>query len=259
MEPVGVDQEAQARGVDSASPSLRESVGAAYELKFALTEVQAGMVEASLSRGLSLDPNADPALGGAYAVSSVYCDTDRWSVYFREGRYATRKYRLRRYGSATTVYLERKTVKARRVRKRRVAVEASAVESLLALRSGRSEWFARQVAGRGLSPVCCVRYLRRAMFGVTPEGPVRVTFDRSIRGARANSWAFDQIGSEVELLSGVVVCELKFAGVMPWLLKEAVASATLEPSSVSKYRACVEALGLVARSAEASVKECADA
>lgn len=246
-------------GAGWASPSLRASLAAAYELKFALTEPQAAVVEALLGRGLELDPHADPALGGAYAVGSVYCDTAAWSVFYREGRLRTRKYRVRRYGNSGTVYLERKTVNARRVRKRRVAVEASAVEALLASRSGETEWFARQVAGRGLVPVCRVRYLRRAMFGVTPEGPVRVTFDRGVRGAAVRGWSFEPGGDEVELLRGVVVCEFKFAGVMPLLLKRVAAEAGLLASSASKYRACVRALGLVDGSAAVAESEVRDA
>jgi hypothetical protein len=214
----------------------------AYEIKFLLSESLAREVEASLAGVLATDPHADPALGGAYAITSLYCDTSRWDVYFREGRHATRKYRARRYGPADggPVFIERKIVVDRRVRKRRTAV----VEPLLARTvegcSGEAEWFGRQVAARGLAPACRVRYLRRAMFGVGPEGPMRVTFDRSIRGALARGWTFDA-GEERPLLDGVVVCEFKFDDAMPTPMRAIVAELNLDPTGTSKYRSCVGA------------------
>lgn len=233
----------------SLSPSLADTeklrssrtIGDAYELKFVFDEPTAREVERRLSRVLAIDPHADPALGGAYAVTSLYCDTPARDVYFREGRHAARKYRVRRYGDSPDVYLERKTVKDRRVRKRRCPVTLTALDRAIRVQSGESEWFARQVAARDLAPVCRVRYLRRAMFGVCPDGPMRVTFDRSIRGALVGGWSYDATSDERVLLDGVVVGEFKFASVMPAPMKAVVAELLLSPSPLSKYRACAAA------------------
>ena len=232
----------------SLSPSLRPARLAraadtgAYEIKSLLSEPLARELEARFSAFLAADPHADPALGGAYAITSLYCDTPRWDVYFREGRHATRKYRVRRYGPADggPVFLERKTVIDRRVRKRRSPVTEADLARTLDARSGETEWFARQVAARDLAPACRVRYLRRAMFGVGPDGPMRVTFDRSIRGALARGWSFDT-ADETPLLDGVVVCEFKFEAAMPAPMKDLATTLALAPSSISKYRACVAA------------------
>lgn len=219
------------------------SSGEAYEVKFALDEATAREVESRLASVLALDPHSDPALGGAYAVTSLYTDTPGYDVYFREGRFAAKKYRVRRYGDNDRVYVERKTVRERRVRKRRTEVGIGELPRVMAQQSGESEWFARQVEGRELGPVCRVRYLRRAMYGMCPAGggPMRVTFDRSVRGVLVDGWTFDAASEERVLLDGVVVCEFKFAGAMPAAMKKIVADLKLSPSGMSKYRACVRA------------------
>lgn len=78
------------------------------------------------------------------------------------------------------------------------------------------------------------------MFGLHPDGPMRVTFDRSIRGALAQGWTFDA-GPERPLFDGVVVCEFKFEGAMPAPMKAVAAALALSPSGISKYRACAAA------------------
>lgn len=229
------------------SPSLvgRQAGGGspdAYEIKFALSEDLARAVEARFAGVLAADPHADPTLGGAYAVTSLYTDTPAFDVYYREGRFATRKYRVRRYGSAAEAFLERKTVRDRRVRKRRTAMGVEAIERAIRSQSGESEWFARQVDTRELRPICLVRYLRRAMFGLCPDGSaMRVTFDRSVRGAMASGWSFAPRTGERALLEGVVITEFKFAGVMPGPMKAVMTELTLTPHSMSKYRACARA------------------
>lgn len=226
---------------DSGRLRASRSSGDAYEIKFVFDEALAREVERRLSRILADDPHADPTLGGAYAVTSLYCDTPAHDVYFREGRHAARKYRVRRYGDADTVYLERKTVKDRRVRKRRCDVPLSTFDRAIRQQSGESEWFARQVAARNLAPLCRVRYLRRAMFGVCPDGPMRVTFDRSIRGALVGGWSFDAATPERVILDGLVIGEFKFTGAMPAPMKAVAAELLLSPSPLSKYRACAAA------------------
>src|SRR5439155_19676557 len=47
----------------------------AFEVKFLLTTAEAREVEWRLRGGLAPDPHADPRLGGAYRVTSVYFAT----------------------------------------------------------------------------------------------------------------------------------------------------------------------------------------
>lgn len=239
--PSGNAAPARALSPSLARSGLAHSPGA-YEIKFLLTEPLAREVESAFAGVLAADPHADPALGGAYAITSLYCDTARWDVYFREGRHATRKYRVRRYGPAGggPVFVERKIVVDRRVRKRRTPVDEADLARTIEACSGDAEWFARQVAARALAPSCRVRYLRRAMFGLGPEGPMRVTFDRSVRGSLARGWSFDA-GEERPILDGVVVCEFKFEEAMPAAMRAVVARLGLAPTGTSKYRACVGA------------------
>src|SRR5262245_6846348 len=98
-------------GSPHASPSLdrlRADGPRAFEFKFLLDPAQALEVEARLAAGLSLDPHADEANGNGYQVTTLYCDTPQWDVFHRQGRYRLFKLRLRRYGQAEHVFLERK-------------------------------------------------------------------------------------------------------------------------------------------------------
>lgn len=231
----------------SLSPSLRETtVGkppAAYELKFLLREDRAREVEQMLLRTLLPDPHCDPALGGMYAITSLACDAPDFPVFFRDKRVRNQKFRVRRYGASDLIYLERKKSKDGRVRKRRV--EASQTD-LAAIAEGRNDlaghaWFVREVQATDLRPVCVLRYLRRALFGMSDEGPMRVTFDRSIRGRLTRDWSFDATGDERGVLPEFVVCEFKFQSAMPSPMKAVVAALGLESTGCSKYRTCVRA------------------
>jgi hypothetical protein len=231
----------------SASPSLFPgapgSPGRAYEIKFLLSEEQAREAEARLLRALLPDPHCDPVLGGMYAITSLACDGPGFGVFFRDEKMKNRKYRVRRYGGSGVVYLERKRSRQGRVRKRRVEAPLAA---LSAMATGRADdvahtWFVRELGTHELTPVCRVRYLRRALFGACAEGPMRVTFDRNIRGALAPGWSLDFDAQERPLLDGVVVCEFKFHNAMPSPLKALVAAMRLEATGISKYRTCVRA------------------
>src|SRR4051812_26013707 len=91
------------------SPSLApDGTAPAYELKFLLHEAQAQLVEAWARRRLMLDPHGEPALAGAYRTVSLYFDTPQLDVYQRTPSYKRRKFRVRRYGAAPLLFLERK-------------------------------------------------------------------------------------------------------------------------------------------------------
>lgn len=227
--------------VDFTSPSLF-AAGTdgppAFEMKFLLNDQQAHAVEA-LARGrLSLDPHADPALGNAYLTTSLYTDTPGHDVYFRRASFGGCKYRVRRYGSSGPVFAERKERKGDRVRKWRAPFE-----------SVSDRWFHDEVRANQLRPVCRIAYERVAFAGTVEGGPVRVTFDRQVRGETETGWAVDpvRLASPV-LLAGRVICEFKFRTALPALFKGIVLDLDLDldlaPSPVSKYRLFMQTLGL---------------
>jgi hypothetical protein len=227
----------------SLSPSLnpvRRGLGPAYETKFLLNEQQARQVEEVISGLLTPDPYGDPALGGAYAVTSLACDDPALSVFHQEGAINNRKYRVRRYGSSDSVFLERKQTRRGQVRKRRSPAPRAQLDQVM---TGHCEavqaWFVREVEKHEQAPVCRVAYLRRAFMGECGEGPMRVTFDRRLRGALVRGWSFEDGAEERHLCDGLVVCEFKFQGSMPGPLRTIVSEHRLEAKRFSKYRACV--------------------
>lgn len=218
----------------------------AYEIKFLLAESQAREVERQLFPRMTLDPHADPELGNYYGVTSVYFDTPQFDVYRRSDGFRRRKFRIRRYGMAPNVFLEQKTKSAQRVRKRRTAIGDNELERLITAGDAwAGSWFAKRLAARALRPVCQVSYDRLALIGTSHDGPIRVTFDRRARGELVNSAVPDPVTNGNELLHEEVITEFKFLGALPIAFKSIIEGLRLTPMSVSKYRRCMEALGLV--------------
>jgi hypothetical protein len=233
---------------DFESPSLVAAGGgtgpAAYELKFLLDDCRAGEVEAWARRRLLPDPHGDPALGGAYRTTSLYSDTAELDVYRRTADYRRDKFRVRRYGAAPWAFLERKSKEDFRVAKRRTPVPEDDLPLLDRPRSSPSwpgRWFHRRLRAHRLSPVCRVVYQRTAYGGSCADGPLRLTLDRHLRGTLTGEWCVDPVDGGVPLLSGKVILELKFRGVLPAPFDELRLDLGLSPSDVSKYRLCREA------------------
>jgi hypothetical protein len=231
------------------SPSLRPwtpGAAPAFEIKFLMDEACAHDIESRLKSQMSLDPHADPALGNAYRTTTVYCETPEFDVFRGLGIHKCRKFRLRCYAASPGVFLERKTRRGQRVRKRRTAgvrgdltrMEQSPVEDWSA------GWFHRQVSSRRLSPICSVQYVRTAYVGEADEGPMRLTFDRHLRGAATAGWFPEFSADGIPFLSDQVICEFKFRAALPAKFKSVIEELQLVPAKVSKYRRCLEALGL---------------
>ncbi len=231
------------------SPALCEQADEkpAFEVKFLLRGADAHEVERLLQPKMMLDPHADPKLGNAYRVTSVYYDTAQYDVYHRGDGFRSRKYRIRRYGSSPTVFLERKSKREQQVKKVRTAI---GVESLAGLEHANGDdwpgaWFARQVADRNLLPVCRVTYERVAYAAANADGPIRVTFDRAAHGAAAVGALPQMVDNGRPLLNDEVIVEFKFLAGMPVLFKEVIERLKLAPRSGSKYRRCADAVGLI--------------
>lgn len=235
----------------SESPSLQAWTPGrphAYEMKFLLSESRARDVEAILAPHLSLDPHADPTLDNAYRTTTLYCDTPAFDVFHRVGRHARRKLRLRRYCESPQIFVERKRKRGERVQKRRSVIDELELWRFHAAGSEGAwpgRWFEELVVQQELQPACRVHYLRTAYFGATPESPVRVTFDRDVRGLPTRDWNVDPFFGGSEVCLGEVICEFKFQGGLPGLLKSVVHSLRLSPCGVSKYRRSLAAAGVI--------------
>jgi hypothetical protein len=81
--------------------------------------------------------------------------------------------------------------------------------------------------------------------GESAEGPLRLTFDRHIRGVFEIEWNVDGFAGGLPLLSGAVICEFKYRGFLPSLFKEVIQAMRLTPGPVSKYRTFLRATGRV--------------
>jgi hypothetical protein len=242
------DERAHIRG-EALSPSLRPWIpgdAPAFEMKFLLDDARARDVESRIAARLSPDPHSDPKLRNAYHISTIYCDTPEFDVFHRVGSYRRRKYRLRRYGNEPLVFLERKTKRGERVRKRRAKIDGCDLSSLSAFSTDPDwpgHWFHKQLVQRRLEPVCNVQYLRTAYVGIGDEGPLRLTFDRDVRTRLVKDWLLPPTVDGIPVLTGHVVCEFKFRGNLPALFKGIIQELALEPTGISKFRHCFRAAG----------------
>jgi hypothetical protein len=245
----------------------------AYEMKFVVPEAVARQLEAWADRHLQRDSFADLRHGGSYQTTTLYLDTPTHDVFHRSPGFRRRKFRVRRYGSEPTLYLERKARWGDRVKKRRSDnLERKArwgdrvkkrrsdirLEEILRLsgpagdESWSGHWFATRMMGRGLQPSCRVTYERTAFVSASPTGPLRLTFDRHVRGVLANGWDATPVDDGHAILPGEVICEFKFRETMPEMFKLAIAVSGLQPGSCSKYRRIMAANGLVEQPRSAS-------
>jgi VTC domain len=236
-----------AAGFESPSLGSPQGAGPAYELKFLLDETRAREIDDWAQARLVLDPHGDPALGGAYRTTSLYCDTPHLDVYHRSPRYRRRKFRVRRYGSMPWLFLERKSKSGDRVAKRRTAVPEEELTQLavpMSLVDWPGHWFHRGLLARRLGPACRIVYQRTAYAGASSGSPLRLTLDRRLHGVLASGWSLDPVEGGLPLLTGQVILELKFRVVLPAPFGELMEGLRLRPSVVSKYRLCREAWGV---------------
>jgi hypothetical protein len=239
--------------------SVSETRQSAREVKFIVApDVAARILEWSRSR-LSPDPYAGGAAGDEYRTTTLYFDTPDFDVYHRRGSYGRSKYRVRRYGTASVVFLERKLRTATLLSKRRTTIplaDLPLVSSPNVAQDWPAYWFAQRLAARQVSPICQVAYHRHARVGTGPYGPVRLTFDDGIVVQPCTGLEF-AAAAGYPVLADRTIVEMKFRVDMPAVLKHLVEAFKLEPSSVSKYRASIEGLsreGLRAGSQHADLR-----
>jgi len=239
------------------SSSVSEKRDAAYEIKFLVPSELAEAAMGWARRNLAPDPHAEMGTADGYGVNSLYFDTPDLDVYQRNGSYGKSKYRVRRYGHETGIFLERKLKARGLVSKRRTRVPD---DELLRLATVDPEpdwagyWFRRRLLARQLMPRCQIRYERVARVGMASTGPIRLTIDRNVCAFLTSDYGVQENGGWLALLPGRCILELKFRMEMPAPFKSLMEELTLTPQPVSKYRLSIQAFGLdpVAKNGDAA-------
>lgn len=194
---------------------------------------------------LEPDPYGGGQFNDSYHTASLYFDTAEGHVFHRRGSFGRSKYRVRRYGEAEFVFLERKLRKPGVLVKRRTIVPLDSLGQLsdpTADTGWPGEWFHRRLLLRQIRPVCELSYARVARFARTPEGPARLTLDDDVRVVGVRTTRFSsQAGALV--VPGQMILELKYRYRAPAIFKRLVEEFALEPQRASKYRLGIAALG----------------
>jgi len=239
-----------------AMESTREIRENALEIKF---EVDVDTAEKIRTRARALfeaDPFASGPHADEYLSSTLYFDTADYKVYRRKASYRRAKHRVRRYGTADLVFLERKLRTPDLVSKRRTTVRCNDLPLLSAATldpSWEGRWFHERLILRQLRVVSQVSYRRTARIGMSDYGPFRLTVDEDLRGVAVDGAEFHPAGGV--LLTERAIVEMKFRAAMPAVLKQIVEEFALHPSRVSKYRLGIEGVrpdviaGIAARKA----------
>jgi len=217
------------------------------ELKFIVSEATAADLCDWARLELDADPHAAASGGDDYRISTLYFDTQAFDLFFRRGSHARAEFRIRSYNEGEVVFLERKLRLRDHVQKRRSEVHRLDLPRLQnSTEDWAGRWFARRLQHRKLRPVCQLAYSRTARMSKSASLPVRLTIDRRIRVAGADTIAF-RPARGIEVLAGSAIVELKYGSPMPPLFEKIIDRFDLHPQQISKYRLAVEALGLNAR------------
>jgi hypothetical protein len=256
------------------SPHARETRPFASEVKFLVDDVVGAKIREWARVHMDPDPHGTGAFGDEYHTTSLYFDTEAWDVFHRRGSFGRSKYRVRRYGDASSVFLERKLRQPGILVKRRTIVALDTLERLGAEpdRDWPGDWFHRRLLLRRIKPVCLVSYSRMARTAATGDGPARLTLDDDVRvldSARlepgsparglcalgwepgsparvlcALGWKPDPLKHDAGLpvLERQVILELKYRHHLPAIFKRLVEQFALAPQRASKYRLGIAAL-----------------
>lgn len=219
------------------SPSLAAagSSDRAYEVKYLVDSSTASVVEEWARQNLTPDLHGD---GGVYRTATLYLDTAELDIYHKSKGYRRNRYRVRRYGTADLLHLERKRRHGDRVRKTREVIALDALTRLPDLTDEVA--FAAAIRERFLQPSCWVGYTRSAF----TDGAVRLTIDRDVAGVPLAAWTVPTRLDARPLLPDQAVLELKFRDAMPALFHDLLGRLPAQLPGGSKYGRCVEAWGL---------------
>ena len=196
---------------------------------------------------LEADPHGGGPFNDEYHTTSLYFDTVLADVFHRRGSFGRSKYRVRRYGSAPVVFLERKLRQPGLLVKRRTTVDLEALDRLASSKAQSDwpgTWFHRRLLLRQIDPVCQLGYWRTARFARTAEGPVRLTLDTDVRVTATSEVRFSDTQGLL-ILPDRMILELKYRQHVPAIFKRLVEEFALTPERASKYRLGMTALARV--------------
>jgi hypothetical protein len=222
----------------------RETRPFASEVKFLVDATTGAKIRHWVRSSFDPDPHGTGPFGDEYRTTSLYFDTDEGDVFHRRGSFGRSKYRVRRYDSSSTVFLERKLRRPGILVKRRTTVPIDALHQLSVPHSDpdwAGAWFHRRLRLREINPVCQVSYLRMARVAHTSDGPVRLTLDADVRVAPAAHPCFLP-DAGIPIVEDRVILELKYRHEVPLIFKSLIATFLLASQPASKYRLGVAAL-----------------
>jgi hypothetical protein len=231
----------------------RETRDFAREIKFLVDATTGQGIRDWVRARFAPDPYGSGTFGDEYRTTTLYFDTEAFDVFHRRGSFGRSKYRVRRYGSGSQVFLERKLRNPSMLTKRRTAIPLGALDRLHDSQPAAGwsgYWFQQRLHARRLAPTCHLSYHRTARVAMTPQGPARITIDDSLRALPTTGLAF-RTESGIDALDRQMIIEMKYRHDMPVILKQLVQEFRLNSKPVSKYRLGISALGQ-ATEAEAS-------
>ena len=228
-----------------------------YELKYLISDSKVDSVRRAIEPFCILDPNSARAPNHAYAVQSLYLDTETRDLYrvSRERHGHRWKARIRHYDGSDMVFLEVKSKDNDMVRKSRARIPAEGwVERVREPprkdANPAERQFCQRLERHHLIPMLMVRYMREAWMS-TVDAYARVTFDRQVvcqpwadwsLDADPRNWlALDSATSMLSVPQGVVL-ELKCLSEVPGWLANMTRNVDLHKTRYSKYCKGIERL-----------------
>jgi hypothetical protein len=227
-------------------------VPGASEIKFVVDHAAGETIRAWAREHLDADPHGSGPSSDVYDTTTLYFDTGNRDVFNRRGSNGRAKYRIRRYGGGDVIFIERKLRTSSALTKRRTQIAPADLDKVrpaddldrrsLGEGGWPGDWFTRRLAARGLAPVCQVAYRRTARGVETSTGMARLTIDEALHAIDVDGIRFrPQAG--IAFLDGQQIVEMKFRSTMPAVFKRLIEELKLSPTTVSKYRLGMMALG----------------
>jgi hypothetical protein len=215
-------------------------------MKFLATPEEAARIEAFALTAMPGDASRSPA--PPPTVTILFLDTPALDTARRTVAAGRAHFRIRHVEGAEHVVLERKARRGDRARLRSSELPLRGFASLAGgdgAVAPDGAWFASEVAARGLVPVCRVSYERLAFECGAGGDALRLTLDRAVRGAAERTWSVAPVAAGPDLAGGLVPFEVRFPGTLPASARALIADLGLRPRGFSKYRRCLETLGLL--------------
>ncbi len=216
-----------------------------HELKYQISEREAGLIESRLKECAELDRHA---AGGSYLIRSLYFD-DIWENAYKDkqaGTVSRRKYRIRIYNfSDDHISLESKAKRGSYILKRSAVINRDELDRILKGDFGfllqreeevLHEFYVACVSD-GLRPSVIVDYDRTPY--VYGPGTVRITFDEHVRSGFLSYDIFDSSIPTYEIFDmGKLIMEVKYTEYLPEAVKDLIEPGSSVQMSASKFVLC---------------------